>query len=633
MESENNAARAGRWVALPVLCLLLCLIVRGAWVTEDAYITLRTVDNFVHGHGLRWNTGERVQGYTHPLWMFALSLGYAFTNEAFFTTITLGILTSLGAALCLLGQARSAGHAVVALAMLCCSRGFLDFSTSGLENPLSHLLIALFFWLLASERATLLNLALIAALLAVNRSDATLVLMPSLLAASIASLRGRGAKASARDLALGLSPFVLWTLFSLFYYGVPFPNTAYAKLNTGIPQPELTRQGFLYLLASLGWDPSVWLSIPLGLTFALAARTRMQLLLALGVVLQIVYVVRVGGDFMAGRFLTVPLFACALIVACSPLPLERPAHAGAALAALGLLFVIPRGQEEWPNDMADTTATGVVDERLFYQDARLAAYRRGLRMPNHPWAHDGRERQAGSRRPVIVNSHIGYMGFYSGPKLHIVDKFALTEPLLARLPARRSFRWRIGHFGRELPEGYVASLRSGTCEMVDKGLCAYWEKLNLINGGDLWSWSRFAAIVALNTGSLEHYIDRDRYQLAGMERRKLEELPQEVPNGEPITSPLLLALGDSGAEIRLARVSHAKSIAIALDGDDDYTLELRKGNTVRATVLMRSVDKEGMLNRTRRLPSEASADGFDAIRVFPMAGEEFRLGHLQLRED
>ena len=44
--------------------IFLVVLVRSAWVSEDAYITLRTVDNFVNGYGLRWNVSERVQTYT-----------------------------------------------------------------------------------------------------------------------------------------------------------------------------------------------------------------------------------------------------------------------------------------------------------------------------------------------------------------------------------------------------------------------------------------------------------------------------------------------------------------------------------------------------------------------------------------
>jgi arabinofuranosyltransferase len=67
--SAEQAPAVARVLPYLAVLVLLLLVVRNAWVTEDAYITLRTVDNWVSGHGLRWNVDERVQGYTHPLWM------------------------------------------------------------------------------------------------------------------------------------------------------------------------------------------------------------------------------------------------------------------------------------------------------------------------------------------------------------------------------------------------------------------------------------------------------------------------------------------------------------------------------------------------------------------------------------
>jgi arabinofuranosyltransferase len=60
-----------------VLGLLLVFTTLRAWLCDDAYITFRTVDNFIHGYGLTWNVAERVQAYTHPLWMLLLSGVYA----------------------------------------------------------------------------------------------------------------------------------------------------------------------------------------------------------------------------------------------------------------------------------------------------------------------------------------------------------------------------------------------------------------------------------------------------------------------------------------------------------------------------------------------------------------------------
>jgi hypothetical protein len=41
----------------------------GAGLVDDSYIFLRYAENFASGHGPVFNPGERVEGYSSPLWM------------------------------------------------------------------------------------------------------------------------------------------------------------------------------------------------------------------------------------------------------------------------------------------------------------------------------------------------------------------------------------------------------------------------------------------------------------------------------------------------------------------------------------------------------------------------------------
>ena len=77
-------------IVLAALAVVLAVAARG-WMGDDAFITLRTVDNFVAGHGLRWNVAERVQAYTHPLWLFVLALPYSITREPYLTTLAINL--------------------------------------------------------------------------------------------------------------------------------------------------------------------------------------------------------------------------------------------------------------------------------------------------------------------------------------------------------------------------------------------------------------------------------------------------------------------------------------------------------------------------------------------------------------
>ena len=76
------------------LAIYALLLLRNAWLAEDAFVTLRVVDNFVNGHGMRWNISERVQTFTHPLWFFVLAAGYGLTGEVVYTTILISCTLS-----------------------------------------------------------------------------------------------------------------------------------------------------------------------------------------------------------------------------------------------------------------------------------------------------------------------------------------------------------------------------------------------------------------------------------------------------------------------------------------------------------------------------------------------------------
>ncbi len=71
------------------LALLLAAAVWGAaaawaarWTTDDAFISFRYAQNLVEGRGLVYNEGERVEGYTNPLWTLWVAAGLALGGEA-----------------------------------------------------------------------------------------------------------------------------------------------------------------------------------------------------------------------------------------------------------------------------------------------------------------------------------------------------------------------------------------------------------------------------------------------------------------------------------------------------------------------------------------------------------------------
>jgi arabinofuranosyltransferase len=74
----------------------------------------------------------------------------------------------------------------------------------------------------------------------------------------------------------------------------------------------------------------------------------------------------------------------------------------------------------------------------------------------------------------------------------------LCDPLLARLPAQPG--WRIGHFERSLPDGYLETVQTGRDVISDPNVARQYEQLKLITQGSIWSWVRWRAILTMNLG-------------------------------------------------------------------------------------------------------------------------------------
>jgi hypothetical protein len=75
--------------------------------------------------------------------------------------------------------------------------------------------------------------------------------------------------------------------------------------------------------------------------------------------------------------------------------------------------------------------------------------------------------ERGPQSVGAVGAMIGTYGIEFGPKFHIVDESALTDRFLAQQEFKASnFEWRIGHFTRPVPSGYLEAIRLNRPEMV-----------------------------------------------------------------------------------------------------------------------------------------------------------------------
>ena len=495
---------ARRGLTILWLSLFTLALVRTAWVGDDAYFTFRTIDNFVHGYGLRWNIAERVQAFTHPLWLMLLTPFYWTTGEPFFTSIVISIALTLATVWLLLRRAASVWSAAAGLTVLLGSRAFIDYSTSGLENPLTHLLLVLFLTRALTEQWVTAPTALLAGLLLLNRLDLSVLVLPVLV-----TLTGwRGSRRVYRALALGFLPLIVWEVFSVAYYGFPVPNTAFAKIKTGVAESELLKQGVTYLLDSAARDPLTLLVVGAVGVWALIDNPRRTRPIGVAILLHLAAVTWAGGDFMSGRMFAAPLLAAVVILVRADVA-SLFAYSWTPVVIAGAIGIsafraIAVGQAiaDAPDVVA---ASGVSDERAsYFRSNGLIAYsREAPYWPRNKWIENGiQTRDEGHR--VIVYCCNGMLGFAAGPTIHIVDTMGLGDPLMARLPSRRD--WRVGHFERDVPRGYTETLETGDNHITAPHIATYYSRLSLITRGALWDRRRLQAIVRMNLGRYDSLI-------------------------------------------------------------------------------------------------------------------------------
>src|SRR5579883_1630557 len=219
---------------------------------EDAVISYTYARNAAEGYGFVPNIGgERVEGFSDPLWVFLLTGGQLLGVTPFVTSRVLGIFFAIGElalvyriALDALSPGAAAPEpgardprpaALLAPAMLACMPGFAMWNHMGLENPLYGLLLSLATWLQLRElgdprRRPWSALAALGLLL--TRPEAPLYVAILLVhrVARRGALRREALRRTGAWVALVAVPFAAFIVWRFAYFGWPLPMPYYVKL-------------------------------------------------------------------------------------------------------------------------------------------------------------------------------------------------------------------------------------------------------------------------------------------------------------------------------------------------------------------------------------------------------------------
>jgi hypothetical protein len=246
--SQNERKEVLLAFGLLLFFLIHIALFRG-FIVDDAFITFRYVQQWVHGHGLVYNIDERVEGYSNFLWILLL---YPFTHFGVELTLAakgLGALLGLLTLYLTWQAAQQVEGPRVAPLLLVATAPFAAWTIGGLETPLFTFLLFLSGYTFLEEEAKGKGYlsGFLFGLLALSRPEGLLFALVAF-GFRIWRLHSVQSRPARHDLLRLLTvgavvvPYFLWRWV---YYGYPLPNTLYAK-SLGL-HPRAFLEGLFYL--------------------------------------------------------------------------------------------------------------------------------------------------------------------------------------------------------------------------------------------------------------------------------------------------------------------------------------------------------------------------------------------------
>lgn len=248
-------------IALGIIFIYYCLAFN--FVQDDSYITFRYVKNFTDGHGLVFNIGDKVEGYTCFLWVIILSLIKLLGINFISASQTLGIISSLFT----LFVIYRISHDIfpkqkdpyynftfnfIAVLLTLSNGAFAYWTVSGMETGLFGFLTTLGIYIYLKENRSHKNRipfsSLIFLLASLTRPEGNLIFAITIFHKTITTLRSRRIDKPESSIVIRSNNFfnrnnILWLLIYIIpgivymlwrysYYGYWLPNTFYAKTGT-----------------------------------------------------------------------------------------------------------------------------------------------------------------------------------------------------------------------------------------------------------------------------------------------------------------------------------------------------------------------------------------------------------------
>src|SRR5512135_1732657 len=222
----------------------------GGDAVDDAYISFRYAQNAILGHGLVFNPGERVEGFTNFLWTALMIPLEGAAIDVGRASMVLGVLFALGVMWLAVRFARSVdvrpGVGGLTILLLAVDGTFALWAVSGLETAMFAFLVfaGALLYVREQTRAGIPFSGLLFALAAMTRPEGLFVFGITVAHQAAWRLLAERRLFTLRDvgrvLAFGLI-FAPYWIARWQYYQSFLPNSFHAKVSTAGPAAQLVR--------------------------------------------------------------------------------------------------------------------------------------------------------------------------------------------------------------------------------------------------------------------------------------------------------------------------------------------------------------------------------------------------------
>lgn len=460
-KTHNNSFVYAVLIFLSVIFIYLCFDTK--FLQDDSFITFRYVENFIHGNGLVFNIGEKVEGYTNFLWLLLLSVFAIFKFDLLSTSQYL----SVGFGVLILFAAYKTSQLIniqpdfssqskkikdtsepsyvniifniIPVILLVFTGAFTYWSVSGMESSMFifFAMISIYYYIKEKDSGDInYKFAVYLFVASLTRPEGLylfFIILFHKVVVTFAAKKNLGesikilfSKNNLITYLIFIIPTGLYILFRLSYYGYPFPNTFYAK--TGI--------SWVYIQAGLDYTWSFFKSYMLyGLVYLLplilfkVKRNFFEIsFLYILTFFYTLYIISVGGDVLQLHRFFLPilpffyiLFAKFLKYVFENLRSKSPSFNFSTYSFIFLAVTVSIALFNYyssKDKIKDVTEleNGLVDKM------RLAG----------TWFH---QEQVKKGQPMtIVATTIGAVSYYAGLDVSVIDMLGLTDKEIAHNP-------------------------------------------------------------------------------------------------------------------------------------------------------------------------------------------------------